>query len=118
MKIRPLRRKELRHATPNMGYDAKLGASSKQLAVAESVIAKLDEVSQVNVRGDFKPAVRGGKRMIHSGSATEVDHDVRSVPTQQTPKDGLGEPIAVPESVSGNDDTHPRILAGMWTKTQ
>jgi hypothetical protein len=56
--------------------------------------------------------------VIDARGAAEIDHDVRSISSQQPPKDGFGEPIAVPESVTGDDDTHLRILARMWTEKQ
>jgi hypothetical protein len=51
--------------------------------------------------------------MIDARGTTEADHHIRPKSRHQTPKDGFGEPIAVPESVSGDDDAHPGILTGI-----
>lgn len=56
--------------------------------------------------------------MIDTRGTTEADYDFRPVSGQQTPKDGVGEPIAVPGAVSGDDYSHSAILADVWTQEQ
>ena len=49
--------------------------------------------------------------MINSGRTAMDNHDVRAMADNQSPKRGLGEFAAAPESIASDDDAHAGILS-------